>query len=115
VEAAKISRRKMIMGTVGAFILGGAAGYLAGNMRPVSETQKVSEKSPIKIGFQVHRTGIGADYGYWYERTAKAAVSLINERGGIDGRPVQLIIEDDGNRPAEGWAGRPEARNRAQR
>ncbi len=101
-EAARISRRKMIMGTVGAFILGGAVGYLAGNMRLESETQKVGEKSPIRIGFQVHRTGIGADYGYWYERTAKAAVSLINERGGIDGRPVQLIIEDDGTDPQRG-------------
>ena len=24
---------------------------------------------PIRIGFQVHRTGIGAAYGRWYERT----------------------------------------------
>ena len=29
---------------------------------------------PIKIGFQVHRTGIGAAYGRWYNRTTEAAV-----------------------------------------
>ena len=25
---------------------------------------------PIRLGFQLHRTGIGAAYGRWYERTA---------------------------------------------
>lgn len=101
-EAAKISRRRLIVGTVGSLILGGAAGYLAGSVAPRQEPQNPSERNPIKIGFQVHRTGIGADYGYWYERTARAAASLINERGGIDGRPVQLVIEDDGTDPQRG-------------
>ena len=44
--------------------------------------------APIKIGFQVHRTGIGAAYGRWYDRTTQAAVKLINEGGGINGRMV---------------------------
>jgi branched-chain amino acid transport system substrate-binding protein len=26
---------------------------------------------PIRLGFQLHRTGIGAAYGRWYERTAR--------------------------------------------
>ena len=26
---------------------------------------------PIRLGFQVHRTGIGAAYGRWYERTTR--------------------------------------------
>ena len=51
---------------------------------------------PIKIGFQVHRTGIGAAYGRWYDRTTQAAVAMINEGGGINGRPVEIIAEDDG-------------------
>ncbi|MGR3804637.1 ABC transporter substrate-binding protein [Marinibacterium profundimaris] len=51
---------------------------------------------PIKIGFQVHRTGIGAAYGRWYDRTTQAAVAMINEAGGINGRPVEIIAEDDG-------------------
>ncbi|MBI3455535.1 MAG: ABC transporter substrate-binding protein [Candidatus Rokubacteria bacterium] len=59
-------------------------------------------KAPLKLGFQVHRTGIGAVYGRWYERTATAAVALINETGGIDGRPVQLVSEDDGTDPKRG-------------
>ena len=51
---------------------------------------------PIKVGFQVHRTGIGAAYGRWYDRTTMAAAKLINEAGGINGRPVEIIAEDDG-------------------
>lgn len=58
--------------------------------------------SPIKIGFQVHRTGIGAAYGLWYERTTNAAVKLINDAGGIAGRPVELVVEDDGTDPKRG-------------
>ncbi|TCL09493.1 amino acid/amide ABC transporter substrate-binding protein (HAAT family) [Shimia isoporae] len=57
---------------------------------------------PIKIGFQVHRTGIGAAYGRWYERTTSAAAALINEQGGINGRPVEIIAEDDGTDPKRG-------------
>jgi branched-chain amino acid transport system substrate-binding protein len=59
-------------------------------------------KAPLRIGFQVHRTGIGAVYGRWFERTATAAANLINEMGGIDGRPVQLVAEDDGTDPKRG-------------
>ncbi|MEL6412268.1 MAG: ABC transporter substrate-binding protein [Pseudomonadota bacterium] len=57
---------------------------------------------PIKIGFQVHRTGIGAAYGRWYDRTTQAAVKLINEAGGINGRPVEIVAEDDGTDPKRG-------------
>jgi branched-chain amino acid transport system substrate-binding protein len=57
---------------------------------------------PIKIGLQVHLTGIISTYGRWYERTSKAAVKVINESGGIGGRPIELIIEDDGTDPRRG-------------
>ena len=58
--------------------------------------------APIRLGFQVHRTGIGAAYGRWYERTSQAAVQYINDNGGIAGRPVELVIEDDGTDPKRG-------------
>lgn len=58
--------------------------------------------TPIRIGFQAHRTGIGAAYGRWYERTTTAAVKLINDGGGINGRPVEIITEDDGTDAARG-------------
>ncbi|NNU80858.1 ABC transporter substrate-binding protein [Halovulum dunhuangense] len=57
---------------------------------------------PIRIGFQKHATGIGAAYGRWYDRTSQAAVARINAEGGINGRPVELITEDDGTDPKRG-------------
>lgn len=63
---------------------------------------QAQSSAPIKIGFQVHRTGIGAAYGRWYERTTTAAVKLINDAGGINGRPVEVIAEDDGTDPKRG-------------
>lgn len=57
---------------------------------------------PIRIGFQVHRTGIGAAYGRWYDRTTQAAVKLINDAGGINGRPIEIVAEDDGTDPKRG-------------
>ncbi len=58
--------------------------------------------APIKLGFQVHRTGIGAGYGRWYERVATAAATRMNGMGGINGRPVELVFEDDGTDPKRG-------------
>jgi branched-chain amino acid transport system substrate-binding protein len=75
-----------------------ASGLMPGAMRYV----QAQSSAPIKIGFQCHRTGIGAAYGRWYERTTNAAVKLINDGGGIAGRPIELIVEDDGTDPKRG-------------
>lgn len=57
---------------------------------------------PIRVGFQVHRTGIGAVYGRWYDRVTQAVVEKINGEGGINGRPVEIVAEDDGTDPKRG-------------
>lgn len=87
----------------GAAGLGVAAGYFLSRIseRGGAAAGELEEK-PIRIGFQVHRTGIGAPYGFWYERVAEAAVSYINSIGGIAGRPVVLVAEDDETSPAKG-------------
>ncbi len=63
---------------------------------------QAQSSEPIKLGFQLHRTGIGAAYGRWYERTATAALKVLNDAGGINGRPVEIVFEDDGTDPARG-------------
>jgi branched-chain amino acid transport system substrate-binding protein len=63
---------------------------------------QAQSSQPIRIGFQVHRTGIGAVYGRWYDRVTEAAVKRINDDGGINGRPVEIIAEDDGTDPKRG-------------
>ena len=59
--------------------------------------------APLRLGFQAHRTGIGAAYGRWYERTSKAAVKVHQRRSAASrvGR-VELVIEDDGTDPKRG-------------
>lgn len=63
---------------------------------------QAQSSAPIRLGFQLHRTGIGAAYGRWYERTAQAALKVVNDAGGINGRPVEIIFEDDGTDPKRG-------------
>ncbi|HHL20621.1 MAG TPA: ABC transporter substrate-binding protein [Aliiroseovarius sp.] len=87
-----LSRRSVLTGMAATSL---AASALPGHLYGATD-------EPIKIGFQVHRTGIGAAYGRWYERTTNAAARVINEAGGINGRPIQIIAEDDGTDPKRG-------------
>ena len=82
-------------------LLGTGAAALA-SAPLLSRYAQAQSSEPIKIGFQVHRTGIGASYGRWYDRTTQAAVKRINDMGGINGRPVEVISEDDGTDPKRG-------------
>ncbi|WP_395540007.1 ABC transporter substrate-binding protein [Neotabrizicola sp. sgz301269] len=88
----------LLMPSRRSLLKGAGAGVLAGMLPAVAGAQA----SPIKLGFQLHRTGIGASYGRWYERTATAALKAINEAGGIAGRPVEILFEDDATDPKRG-------------
>lgn len=90
----KVTRRRALAG------LGASAGLMMGpGFVRYSQAQS---SAPIKIGFQAHRTGIGAAYGRWYERTTAAAAKAINDAGGINGRQIEIVTEDDGTDPARG-------------
>ena len=93
-----ITRRSLVKGLGAAAGAAAASGLLPGPTRYI----QAQAAAPIKIGFQVHRTGIGAAYGRWYEQTTNAAVKKINDAGGISGRPIQIIAEDDGTDPKRG-------------
>ena len=81
-------------------LAGAAAG--AASLPLWARYAQAQSSEPIKIGFQQHSTGIGAAYGRWYGRTTEAAVKLINDGGGINGRMIELIAEDDGTDPKRG-------------
>lgn len=93
-----ITRRSTLLGLSAGIGAGAASGLLPGTMG-FSQAQS---SAPIKIGFQMHSTGIGAAYGRWYNRTSMAAIARINDMGGINGRPVELVTEDDGTDPKRG-------------
>ena len=84
----RIGRRAALKGLAASAGLALAPGFV--------RYSQAQSSAPIRIGFQSHRTGIGASYGRWYERTTAAAVRKINDAGGINGRPIEIIIEDDG-------------------
>jgi branched-chain amino acid transport system substrate-binding protein len=50
---------------------------------------------PIKIGMVVPLTGPIADAGRYGTQGAKLAVEEVNDAGGVLGRPLELVIEDD--------------------
>jgi branched-chain amino acid transport system substrate-binding protein len=82
-------------------LTGLAAGALAA-AAGIPRYVHAQSSAPIRLGFQLHRTGIGAAYGRWYERTAQGALKVLNEAGGIGGRPVEIVFEDDGTDPKRG-------------
>lgn len=84
--------------------LGAGAGLAAASsfVPSVARFAHAQASGPIRIGFQMHATGIGASYGRWYNRTTQAAVKRINAAGGINGREVEIITEDDGTDPKRG-------------
>src|SRR5262249_43812250 len=94
--ATKISRRALLKA-------GGALALAAPASGPWV-SRAAAQTSPLRLGFQVHRTGIGAAYGRWYDRTTAAAVKLINERGGIGGRARRAHTPGPPGGPAPGPA-----------
>ena len=77
-------------------------GALAATTLSAARFAQAQSSEPIRIGFQVHRTGIGAAYGRWYDRTTEAAAKRINDAGGINGRPLEIVAADDGTDPKRG-------------
>jgi diguanylate cyclase (GGDEF)-like protein/PAS domain S-box-containing protein len=53
----------------------------------------------IRIGLMPPLTGLVEIYGAEITQAARIACDEINERGGVLGRPLELVIEDDGSLP----------------
>jgi branched-chain amino acid transport system substrate-binding protein len=50
--------------------------------------------TPIKIGLLAPKSGALEQVGKSFERVAITAVDSINLKGGVDGRPLELLVED---------------------
>jgi branched-chain amino acid transport system substrate-binding protein len=50
---------------------------------------------PLKIGMALPLSGAGASSGQFQNNGAKLALEEVNKAGGVLGRPVTLIVEDD--------------------
>jgi branched-chain amino acid transport system substrate-binding protein len=58
-----------------------------------------SKQEPLQIGFIGGLTGRVADLGGAGRNGAQLAVEQRNAAGGINGRPVELVVRDDGQNP----------------
>jgi len=88
------------MATALAVTMSGCAG--SGSNPSTSEGSGSAE--PIKIGAVVSLTGTYAGLGAPEKQTLELEVKRINDAGGINGRPIELIIEDDGTDEAKAVA-----------
>lgn len=77
---------KIIIGVVIAVIIIGGIWYIA--------TREPKEEGVIKIGLILPLTRDLADIGNSNKAAIELAVKEINEKGGVDGREIKLIIED---------------------
>lgn len=50
---------------------------------------------PIRIGYISHLTGAASKVSYQEIAAAQATVEMINEKGGLLGRPLELVVRDD--------------------
>ncbi len=58
-----------------------------------------SSKEPIKIGYANTMSGINASFGIDGMYGVEMAIEKFNSEGGINGRPIELIIKDDKANP----------------
>lgn len=63
-----------------------------------AQTAKPAE--PIKIGMSTAMTGPYSEFGVMQRNAVEIAVEQMNAKGGIKGRPIQIVLYDDGLVPA---------------
>jgi branched-chain amino acid transport system substrate-binding protein len=65
---------------------------------------KVQAQQPIRIGVSVSQTGAYADLGQTVHRGQALCVKDANQRGGVLGRRLELLAEDDESQPKKAAA-----------
>ena len=63
--------------------------------------QAASAAEPIRIGAYASLTGKEATWGQAFEKGTRLAVDEINAAGGVLGRPLALVIEDNQSKPGD--------------
>src|SRR5579862_6583096 len=72
-----------------------ATGIAASVAAPYVITSARAQGATIKLGMCVPVTGPAAEQGLWAQNGAKLALAAVNKAGGVLGKQVELVIEDD--------------------
>ncbi|OGL83342.1 hypothetical protein A3B32_00660 [Candidatus Uhrbacteria bacterium RIFCSPLOWO2_01_FULL_53_9] len=84
-----MNNRNILWIVVAVIVVGGGLWLLSG------DNKTVSEEGPIKIGVSSPLSGEAASYGESARAGALLAQKEINEAGGVNGRMIELVFEDD--------------------
>ena len=57
------------------------------------------DEGPVKLGFLNGQSGDYGPWGHWALAAAEVAVEELNAGGGVLGREVELVVEDNGSTP----------------
>jgi branched-chain amino acid transport system substrate-binding protein len=85
-------------------MLGLVAAGCGGSDEPSGDATGAASGDPIKIGAILSLTGTYAGLGEPEKNLIEMEVKKINDAGGINGRPVEVIIEDDATDEAQAVA-----------
>ncbi len=64
-------------------------------------TKAPAEAGTIKIGLQAPLTGSFAAEGQWAQQSVGIAAQLINDKGGVLGKKVEVVVVDDASNPKD--------------
>jgi branched-chain amino acid transport system substrate-binding protein len=78
-----------------------ACGVLALSACGSSSGGSGGDEGPIKVGGILSLSGAGSVFGQAEERSMRIAVDAINRNGGVDGRKIDLKVEDDRSEPSQ--------------
>jgi branched-chain amino acid transport system substrate-binding protein len=90
----KVGRRSLLKGA--------AAATAAAAAVPISTAARAQDATPVKIGVIIGLTGPAAVAGNDSYASIKLAVEEVNKAGGVLGRPIALVVEDDEGLPKSG-------------
>jgi branched-chain amino acid transport system substrate-binding protein len=88
---------------LGLVALAGASA-LAGCGSSSRQSAELAPGAPVKIGYLASLTGFCSTFSQEYVKGAELAVREVNERGGVLGHKLQLIVRDDKATPTVGVA-----------
>lgn len=101
--AGRASRRSLAVAVAFGMVLGGCASTGTSPSptgdssapAPTAVPSETANTDPIKVGVNLELTGSGAQFGTLNRDGLQLALDEINDAGGINGRPIELIIADN--------------------
>lgn len=63
--------------------------------------KQAAEADTIQIGLQAPLTGDFAAEGQWAQQSVEVAAELINKKGGVLGKQIEIVVADDASNPKD--------------